>query len=416
MKQRFLIVLAILIVLAAASSIIISEFSVRKNAEKLMLERARDRLAIIVWGYGVTSSNIDVYSYIEFDNEVFAVRKDKILIFQYGTARLDLGAPTTRVLSTRTGSYEFVLYVDINKAMAKYYDLVRTTIQVTTLMFTFFFGVFGWLLVSAVSNPISRLAATMVTITSRNLRVRMPVPKRKDEVQQLILTFNSMLDEIGVTYERQVRFVEDMTHDILTPVQILEGFRQLIERHGRTDELVDEYLEVSKVELGRLRDMSGALKNAMAAEKRRAVGFVNASKLTETLIKAYAELHPKLRFESFLEKDLMLKIDPTDLERIEHILLENAVKYGREGGVVTVSLHENRLSVKDNGCGIDPKERGLVFERYYQTDEAERKGDGSGLGLAILKKFSQEYGFHIHLDSRIGEGCTFTLDFSSTRL
>ena len=307
---------------------------------------------------------MDIYASVDFDQEVLAIWKGKNLVFQYGTARLDLESPMTRQLIHRAGSYEFILYIDFQTATSKYLDLVRTAIEISTLVFALLFGVFGWILMRMTVDPITRLASSMVAITSKNLQVRIQVPMRKDEMRQLILTFNSMLDEIEATYRRQALFVEDMTHDIVTPIQILEGFRQLIERHGKRDSLVDEYLDVSKTELGRLKAMTGALKALTAAEKRRSATTSDATGITERIVKYYRELFPDLKFEASIEQGVEFRLDPVDLERIENILIDNAVKYGGSGGVVDIRLGKREFSVRDAGPGIAPEEREAVFERY----------------------------------------------------
>ncbi len=411
MKKRFLLALAFVIASAAVASISFSEYAVGRSVERLIIERAKDRLSLIAWGFAATSTDVDVYATVDFDEEVLAVRKGKSLIFQYGTARLDLGSPNTRHIEQKSGSYDFTLYIDLLAATSKYLDPVRTTIKITTIVFALLFGIFGWALVSMAVDPITRLASSMVAITSRNLQVRVPVPRRKDEMRQLILTFNSMLDEIETAYRKQAQFVEDMTHDIVTPVQILEGFRQLIERHGRKEALVDEFLEVSKTELARLRDMTVELKALTAAAKLRSVEAQDASGMTERIVKYYRELFPDISFEASIDPGVVLRIASADLERMENILIDNAVKYGGSGGIVEIRLTKGEFSVRDRGPGIEPEEREAIFERYRRGRNAA--GKGTGLGLAILKKFSEEYGFDILVESAPGGGAVFRLVFPS---
>jgi len=142
----------------------------------------------------------------------------------------------------------------------------------------------------------------MAKITSQNLRERIPVPRKKDETTQLIETFNSMLDEIEGTYTRLKTFVEDMTHDIVTPVQILEGYRQLIERHGKNEKIIDEYLDVSKVQLFRLKEMTTSLKAVFLIEKRRHVEFADASEITSRNVAYYQELYTNIHFDASIVK------------------------------------------------------------------------------------------------------------------
>jgi signal transduction histidine kinase len=411
MKKRFLVLLAILVALFSLTAVLVSQFAVKRSMEKLIMERAANRLSIIIWGFGATSLDVDLYSYVEFDYEVLSVRKDGFPVFQYGTARLDLESPGTRKLERGYGAYQYTLYVDFEAELDKYLGPVRSVIRITAVVYGLLFAAFGWLFIGMVADPIAALAGAMTKITSRNLRVRIPAPKRKDEVGQLITVFNAMLDDLAGTYERQAQFVEDMIHDIATPVQILEGYRQLIARHGKAGGLVDEFLSVSEIQLRRLRDMTFSLKTAIAAERVRRVERADAATITARNVAYYSELHPEVRFVSEIGEGLSLPVAPEDLERIEHILIDNALKYGREGGIIEVSLAPGELRVRDHGAGIAEEDRASVFERYRRGSGASGRSEGAGIGLAILKRFSEEYGFRIELESRPGEGCAFTLSF-----
>jgi Signal transduction histidine kinase len=210
-------------------------------------------------------------------------------------------------------------------------------------------------------------------------------------------------------YTRLKTFVDDMTHDIVTPVQILEGYRQLIERHGKNEKIIDEYLEVSKVQLFRLKEMTTSLKAAFLVEKRRRVEFADASEITSRNVAYYRELYTNIHFDAFIEKEVRFPIESMDLERIENILIDNAVKHGDEGGRIEILLRENELVVRDFGRGItDPAS---AFERNKRSEDVDRRGEGAGIGLSIVKRFSEEYGFTLDLESRAGAGASFTIRF-----
>jgi two-component system sensor histidine kinase ArlS len=411
MKRHFLALLVVLLALVSLATILVSNYATGRSLEKLIMERAANRLSIAVWGFNATSADVDLYSYIEFDYEVLSISKNGFPIFQYGSAALDPGDPGIRRIERRSGSYDFTLLLDFRAEFDKYIEPIRMTIRIIAAVYAILFAVFGWIFIGIVANPIAGLAQVMVKISSRNLRVRIPLPSRRDEIRQLIGTFNAMMDDIAGTYERQVQFVEDMTHDIATPVQILEGYRQLIERHGASPGLVDEYLEASKVQLARLRDMTVSFKNALAVERIRRVEWADASSITDRNAVYYRELHPEIAIVADIGRDISFPVAPEDLERIEHILLDNAVKYGRDGGRIEIHLGPREFRVRDFGPGIPEAEKGAIFERYHRAPDAARGGAGSGIGLAILKRFSEEYGFGISLESKEGEGSTFTLRF-----
>lgn len=409
MKKRFLAILAVVICIMSAVTFVLSYFAAKGSIEQLVLERAHTRLSIIVQGFSSIANDIDIYSYIVFPHESISIKKGALSVFQYGTSRLDENSPRVKKIETRKGDYDFVLYVDLDAEVSGYIAPFRQIIAITVVLYAVIFAASGIIFINTVVGPISSLAASMAKITSQNLRERIPVPKKKDEIGQLVRTFNSMLDEIEGTYTRLKTFVDDMTHDIVTPVQILEGYRQLIERHGKNEKIIDEYLDVSKVQLFRLKEMTSSLKAAFLVEKRRRVEFADASEITSRNVAYYRELYPTIHFDASIEKSVRLPIEAMDLERIENILIDNAVKHGGEGGRIEILLKRNELVVRDFGRGI--AEPALAFERSKRGEDSEKHTEGAGIGLSIVKRFSEEYGFTLELESRPGAGASFILRF-----
>jgi signal transduction histidine kinase len=219
-----------------------------------------------------------------------------------------------------------------------------------------------------------------------------------------------MMDEISTAYERRLQYVEEIIHDIVTPVQILEGYRQLIERHGRTESLVDEFLEAARIELKRLRDMALILKETQREEKQKSLEWIDASEITKRIVQTYKEIHPEIFFQWEIAPKVLLQIDPLDLERIEHILLDNAVKYG--GMEVWIRLTSEEFWVEDRGPGIATEDQERVFERNYRCQASVNGKSGAGLGLFILKKFAEEYRFYIRVENGYPSGCIIRLVFS----
>jgi len=409
MKKRFLAILAAVIGLLSIISFVLSYYSAKGSIEELIIERANTRLSIIVQGFSNIANDVDIYSYVNFAHESISIRKGSFLVFQYGTSRVDQNSPNVKIIEAKKGDYNFVLYLDLDAEVASYIMPFRQIILASVALYAVIFAVFGILFINTVVGPISSLAASVAKITSHNLRERIPVPKRKDEISQLVQTFNSMLEEIEGAYTRLKTFVDDMTHDIVTPVQILEGYRQLIERHGKNEKIIDEYLEVSKVQLFRLREMTSSLKAAFLIEKRRRVEFADASEITSRNIAYYRELHTNIHFDAFIDRGVRFPIESMDLERIENILIDNAVKHGDEGGRIEIRLTKDELVVRDFGKGI--AEPSLAFDRTLRPEDEERRGDGAGIGLTIIKRFSEEYGFALELESRAGAGCQFIIRF-----
>jgi len=411
MKARFLVILLTLVLLVSVVALVVSKRTTESSLRRLVLESAEHRLSLIAWGFNATTQDVDLYSYLEFEHETMTVKKAGMPVFQYGTAFFNVSKPGVARFERTMGGYNFVLLVDLEAELADRFYPVTMTIYTICGIFALLFAVTGLVFVNMLANPIARMAETVERITSRNLNVRLPVPSRKDELRKLVVTFNAMLDDIASTYVRQVRLIEDLTHDIATPVQIMEGFRQLAERHGNNPGLMAEFMEAAKVQLRRLRSMTETLRDSLAAERVRRVERADATAITTRNLSYYRELHPDIEFMGSIAKGVHFAVAPEDFERIEGILVDNAVKYGRSGGKVEITLKRDRLCVRDFGVGIPPEERQAIFERYHRSPGAETMGPGSGIGLSILRRFSEEYGFRIEVDSELGSGSTFRLLF-----
>lgn len=411
MKRRFLLLLLALIAVVSLIAIGVSRLTSERTIEHFLTESAEQRFSLVVLGFGSSDREVDLYSYVDFDNEQITVTSEGLIVLQYGSARINTGRRDLLRLSRENGGYRFEMVSDIASQRAPYVQPLGATTVSIAVVYAVLFAIFGWIFVSMVADPVSRMAGTLETITTRNLKVRLPVPRAKDELRTLVVTLNAMLDDIAATYERQVQMVEDITHDIATPVQIMDGYRQLIERHGGDPALIGEYLETSRVQLARLRDMSGQLRGSLAKERARRVERADATAITERNIQYYRGLHPDLRFDGKVARGVSLGIAPEDLERIEHILIDNAVKYGRGGGRIEIRLDQREFSVRDYGIGIPPENRDIIFQRYRRAPGSELLSPGTGIGLAILTRFAQEYGFRIDLESEPGKGSLFTLHF-----
>jgi len=409
MKKRFLIVLACVTILMAFVTFFLSNLVVQRITEQLIMEKANTRLSIIIQGFNNISNDIDIYSYIAFPYENISIRKGEFVIFQYGTSALNQDSPRVRKLETIRGGYDFVLFIDLGREVADYLSPFRWILLICIILNAIIFAIAGMLFINTVVHPIENLAKSMTKITSNNLRERIELPTRRDEVSQLIVTFNTMLDEIEGTYGRLKTFVDDMMHDLVTPVQILEGYRQLIERHGKDDRIIDEFLEVSKVQLFRLKEMTTSLKAAFLVEKRRHVECAPASEITKRNVTYFRDLYPDIHFDASIQEDVTLPIEPMNLERIENILIDNAVRYGRDGGTIRIELAGSEFCVEDFGVGmLDAVSEGTNGSAKVPTQHGM---ESAGIGLKIVRRFSEEYGFRLDVQTRPGKGSRFSLVF-----
>jgi signal transduction histidine kinase len=238
------------------------------------------------------------------------------------------------------------------------------------------------------------------------------VPEAKDEIRSLALAFNTMLDRLEHSFERQRSFVADAAHELRTPLSILKTSvevaleEELVSQHDYRDTLTS-----MQQSLIRLEDLTNSLL-LLADENEPSMGPVVLGPLLEEVksdLQAFA-LQRGIQIELY-DLDAEVTGDGTLLQRAFYNLLHNAVVYNRPGGEVSVSAVLNgdfvTVSVCDTGIGIPLDEQTRVTERFYRVDRSRsRNSGGAGLGLAIVQHIVSLHGGTIGLESEPDVGTT----------
>ena len=252
------------------------------------------------------------------------------------------------------------------------------------------------LLLRRALRPLGRLASAAAEIErTGDPRRRLPEPDSADEVGQLAATLNAMLGGLERARDAERRFLVDASHELRTPLTALRGNVAYLARRGATPELVadlardaerlarlaDDLLVVSREEGGSLPDEVVRLDELAAAARDDGID-VDAP------------------------EPVPVRGDRAALERALRNLVENASRYGPEGGRVTISVERGdghaRVSVSDEGSGLGPDEAERAFERFWR---GRQDGPGSGLGLAIVRATAERHGGRAY-----AEGSRFTIE------
>lgn len=240
-----------------------------------------------------------------------------------------------------------------------------------------------------------------------------------DELAQIATEFNSLTDRLQKTEESRRRFVSDASHELKTP---LASIRLLSDSILQTDQIdkstVREFVGDIGSEAERLTRISEELlrltKIDSAAptpsEPVDAAGVID--KVLRMLSILAAEKGVELRRE--INKNATVLCTEDGLFQIVYNLVENGIKYNRDGGFVTVTLGENggaaRITVADDGIGVPENELTKIFDRFYRVDKARsRAAGGTGLGLAIVRDTALLHGGSVTAAPREGGGTVFTV-------
>ncbi len=297
------------------------------------------------------------------------------------------------------------------------------------ILFATAFGVYsigllgGFFLSRKAVEPIASMTETAEKIGPTELHRRMDLAGVDSELAQLGDVLNGMLDRIETSFSEQQRFTADASHELRTPLSIMLSATDLALSRVRSAADYREQLEICNRSARRMQNIVESLL-MLARVDAKSIGqefsdcdwkSIVAEQVEE--MRAVAE-SKSIVLESTLE-DAHVHGAATLLARVVTNLLQNAVQYTSEPGVIRVTLSKvrrdtgdvARLSVSDTGEGIEVKDIPHLFNRFYRVDSARsRKTGGAGLGLAICKAVVELHKGTISVESTFGKGSTFTVD------
>ncbi|BBH20774.1 hypothetical protein Back11_21190 [Paenibacillus baekrokdamisoli] len=281
----------------------------------------------------------------------------------------------------------------------------------------------GIILARQFVKPITALSETIDKIKHHGLTERVVFAENGDELSRLSQMFNEMMDRLELSFHQQKQFVEDASHELRTPIAIIEGHLAMLNRWGKNDPVVlDESLNASLQELNRLKTFSQELLALTRAEGLSASNHPEMEpaqpyEIVNQIVGDFQMLYPNFEFELQLQplKSICLLLPADHWKQIVMIILDNAVKYSTDKKIIELEasqMENNRvqLRIRDYGIGIPSEEIGHVFDRFYRVDKARtRLAGGSGLGLAIAKRLIETYEGQIEMASTENEGSVVTL-------
>ncbi|WP_010098133.1 HAMP domain-containing sensor histidine kinase [Ornithinibacillus scapharcae] len=272
----------------------------------------------------------------------------------------------------------------------------------------------GNILARFLLRPIKTLISTMRENMKFTKWQKIELNNRsKDELYEMEKTFNEMIDSLKENYEMQEIFVSDASHELKTPISIIKSYAQLLERRGKENpELIEESLEAITSEANRMQKL---VEQMLALAKNKEIHSAERIVLNELLGETVEVFKGAYGREiEFLDEEKQLQVhgNQDQLKQVFYILIDNALKYSDDKVKVSIKRVDEQvaISVADHGAGIPDEEQDRVFERFYRMDKARsRNTGGTGLGLAIAKTIVNIHGGTITVESKLGEGSTFTV-------
>lgn len=272
-------------------------------------------------------------------------------------------------------------------------------------------------------HPIKKLIGTMKKIQDDPIAAeRTPLPEKKDELWELTEISNKMIDQIQEYIIHQGQFVQDASHELKTPIAILAGHLNLLNRWGKDDpEVLEESLQLSLQEVNRMQilidEMLDLTKNTNV-ELANVKDHCRVVPIMYKLIDNLRLVHTNFQFELIVHLNDQAEIIMTQyhFEQLMTIFLDNAIKYSTDQLKIIVTMEEDMdnliIHIKDFGEGMTEEDCKKIFRRFYRVDKARsRDKGGNGLGLSIAQKLIDGYKGTVQVHSVLNEGTEFIVSF-----
>ncbi|MGB3199436.1 MAG: HAMP domain-containing sensor histidine kinase [Nodosilinea sp.] len=313
---------------------------------------------------------------------------------------------------TRAGEVRgvFVVANAIGRERAEVTESVLIIVQVSLVVLAIA-STLAWFAAGKVLAPLRLLSQTARLITETNLTERIPLDGTTGDIAELTRTFNDMLDRIEATFNSQRQLLNDVGHELRTPITIVRGHLELM---GTTPQEQQETLDIVIDELDRMSRFIDELMLLAKAERPDFL-FPEPIDLTVFTEEVYAKITAlgdrQWQLEAVADGHLL-----GDRQRLTEAIVNLAQNSTQHTGLGdTIALGSSRrydqvhIWVRDTGEGIELSDQTRIFQRFVRGKSRYGRSDGSGLGLAIVQAIVQAHGGTIQLVSQPDSGATFTL-------
>lgn len=275
----------------------------------------------------------------------------------------------------------------------------------------------GYGMARGIMQPIAYLIDKLQKISSDHLHERIKNPKTGDEMEELVVTFNNLLNRLQSAFQRERQFIGDVAHELKTPLATLQSGIEITLSKNRTKEEYKEALQEALIDAKRQsKTLSNILDLAWseASSTQDGTKKVNLSELLNELHEVLSNLavQKEITIEKSIENNIVVPgIGTKDkLARALLNIFENAIKYTPKKGKIHITLKKEhnhaQIQISDTGVGIPEKDLPHIYERFYRGATTD-KTLGSGLGLAIAQSIIHAHQGKIQVKSHVGKGSTF---------
>ena len=262
-------------------------------------------------------------------------------------------------------------------------------------------------------KPIDSITKTAQSISINNLKTRIDVKGPDDELSRLARTFNDMIDRLQDSFEGQIQFVSDASHELRTPIAVIQGYADLLDRWGKDDrKVLDESVTAIKNEaanMGSLVEKLLFLARGDSGTQRLEKENFQLDELIDEVVRESRLIADSLKIVCTKNDSVSIYADRKMIKQMLRTFIDNSIKFTSKQGEIRIdSVNQGgavKITVEDTGKGIPKEDIPKIFNRFYSVDKTRTKGKaGSGLGLSIAKWIADAHRGHISVYSSAGKG------------
>ncbi len=272
-----------------------------------------------------------------------------------------------------------------------------------------------------VTHPLILINNTLMGKGDESL-LREDADRAEAEVRPILTNISYLIEklkydfeEVQKTHRLRTDFVANASHELKSPLTSIKGFAELLAGDMVPDtEKQKMYLRRIVSESDRLLNIINDILRLSKAESKvmEKAEPVQLQPMARDVVQALEPLARSRRITIAMDGIGTVTANPRDIWELTYNLVDNAIRYGKQGGRVQIHLGDCFLSVEDDGIGMEEEYLTRIFERFYRIDKSHsRQTGGTGLGLSIVKHIAQNYGASLQVKSSPGEGSTFSVQF-----
>jgi signal transduction histidine kinase len=312
------------------------------------------------------------------------------------------------------------VYIQIVKDMHNEYEFMKILFWVMAV--ADFIGIIasiilGYMVSKRMLKPIDYITRTAENISIKNLKERIEVKGSDDELKRLASTFNKMIDRLQGAFNRQAQFVSDASHELRTPIAVIQGYANLLDRWGKDDkDALEKSIYAIKLEAANMANLIEKLlflakgdSGTQSIEKKEF--WLN--ELIDEVVKESRIIEQNHIISSNKNDTVKVFADYRMIKQMLRIFIHNSMKFTPHGGNIDISSEIRdkvvKITVSDTGIGIPKDEIENIFNRFYMVDKSRSKEKGgTGLGLSIAKWIVDMHHGTIDVESEEGNGTKVT--------